>query len=330
MNRLRSAAVFVVFLAAAGVAQGQDFKQRFVGKSPCANDIQSALPDFSLRLDKTQDLTLLYRDLSRVKIVMIVQPNDSADHCGVIRDVVQITHIAKDFEFRCFDPHAPTDVIVGTAIRNGSTKPVTAIDVWRVDLKEQKFIETADSVTCSAEGWAGDDDGGDLVEETMKYAAHHRPGVFASEQPVLSNGTSSDSYAQKKKLRFEEYLTTETFSSAAHAPILDTPFDRKYRTAIREGLVNGANFAGRYVVVKWGCGTGCTSFVIVDAKTGIVYDPPFHSLDFHTPPKDSDVQWWFYPERLNYRKESRLLIIEGCLAGRPCGRTYFEMTNTLK
>jgi TonB family protein len=181
MNRLRSAAVLVGLLAAAGVAQAQDFKQRFVGKSPCAPNIQSQLSDFSLQLDKTQDSTLLYRDLSAVKILMIIQPNGSGDHCGVIRDVVQITHIAKDFEFRCFDPQAPTDVTIGTSIRKGSTKPVTAIDAWRIDLKEQKFIETRDKVICTAEGWAGEGDGGDLVDEAKKYAAHHKPGQFASE-----------------------------------------------------------------------------------------------------------------------------------------------------
>jgi TonB family protein len=189
MNRLKSAAVLVGLLAAAGVAQAQDFKQRFVGKSPCAPGIQSQLSDFSLRLDKTQDLTLLYRDLSAVKILIIIQPNGSGDHCGVIRDVVQITHIAKNFEFRCFDPQAPTDVTIGTSIRKGSTKPVTAIDAWRIDLKEQKFIGTRDKVTCAAEGWAGGDDGGDLVDEAKKYAAHHKPGQFGDEPAALTKYT---------------------------------------------------------------------------------------------------------------------------------------------
>jgi TonB family protein len=189
MNRLRSAGVLFGLLAAAGLAQAQDFKQRFVGKSPCTPDIQSEFSGFSLRLDKTQDLTLLYRDLSAVKVVMIIEPNGSGDHCGVIRDVVQITRIAKDFEFRCFDPHAPTDVTIGTSIRKGSTKPVTAIDAWRVDLKEQKFIETNDKVTCTDEGWEGEDDGSDLVDAAKEYATHHRPGRFADEQHALTRDT---------------------------------------------------------------------------------------------------------------------------------------------
>lgn len=181
MNRLRSAAVLVGLLTAAGVAQAQDFKQRFVGKSPCAPELQSEHSDFSLRLDKTQDLTLLYRGLSAAKILMIIQPSGSPDHCGVIRDVIQVMHIAKDFEFRCFDPQAPTDVTIGTSIRKGGTKPVTAIDAWRIDLKVQKFIETRDKVTCTAEGWGGEDDGSDLVDEAKKYAAHHKSGQFAYE-----------------------------------------------------------------------------------------------------------------------------------------------------
>jgi TonB family protein len=182
MNRVRSVVALAGLLATAGIAQAQDFKQRFVGKSPCASDIQSEFSDFGLRLDKTQDLTLLYRDLSAAKVVMIIESSSSSsDHCGVIRDVVQITHIAKDFEFRCFDAKAPTDVTIGTAIRKGSTKPVTAIDAWRIDLKEQKFIETRDRVTCTAEGWAGEDDGSDLVDEARKYAARHKSGQFESE-----------------------------------------------------------------------------------------------------------------------------------------------------
>jgi TonB family protein len=189
MNRLRSAVVLVGLLATAGATQAQDFKQRFVGKSPCAHDLQSEHVDFSLRLDKTQNTTLLYRNLSETKILMIVQPTADKD-CGMVRDLIQITRIAKDLEFRCFDPQAPTDVVIGTSIRKyGNIKDVTAIDAWRIDLKEQKFIETNHKVVCSADGFSGEDDGSDMVDEAKKYAAHHKPGQFASEQPILPKGT---------------------------------------------------------------------------------------------------------------------------------------------
>jgi hypothetical protein len=181
MRRLRSLLLLAGILATTSVSHAQEFRQRFVGKSPCVADLKSEHPDFSLRLDKAQKTTLLYRDLSKSKILMIVQATGDPEHCGIIRDIVVLHRIQKDFEFRCFDPQAPTDVIVGTAIRKGKTKPVSAIDGWRIDLKNQRFVETQDKVVCRAEGWSGEDDGSDMVDEAKKYAAHGKPGQFGPE-----------------------------------------------------------------------------------------------------------------------------------------------------
>lgn len=190
MSRLKGMVVLAWLLAVAGAAKAQDYK-RYVGKSPCAPDLQSEYSNFSVRLDKTQELTLLARYLSKAKILMIIQPTGNNDHCGVIRDLVQITRNAKHFEFRCFDPQAPTDVIIGTVIRKyGNIKDVAAIDAWRIDLREMKFVETHHKVVCSADGWDGDDDGGDLVDDAKIYAAHGKPGQFASEDVVLPKGTA--------------------------------------------------------------------------------------------------------------------------------------------
>jgi hypothetical protein len=178
MKGLKSLVVLASLLVMTSITSAQDFRERFVGKSPCVPELQSEQPDFSLRLDKTQKTTMLYRDLSKAKILMIIQSTGDIEHCGVIRDLIQITNIAKDFEFRCFDPQAPTDVIIGTAVRKGSIKMVTAIDAWRIDLKRQKFVETHHQVVCSADGWAGEDDGSDMVKEAKKYAAHGNPGQF--------------------------------------------------------------------------------------------------------------------------------------------------------
>jgi hypothetical protein len=181
MRGLRSLLLLFEILAMATVSHAQEFRQRFVGKSPCVADLKSEQPDFSLRLDKAQKTTLLYRDLSKAKILMIVQATGDPEHCGIVRDIVVLHRIQKDFEFRCFDPQAPGDVVVGTAIRRESTKPVSALDAWRIDLKDQKFIETQHKVVCSAEGWNGEDDGSDMVDEAKKYAAHGKPGQFGPE-----------------------------------------------------------------------------------------------------------------------------------------------------
>lgn len=47
------------------------------------------------------------------------------------------------------------------------------------------------------------------------------------------------------------------------------------RTRIVEGLRAGANFAGRYTIVRTGCGSGCTSNMIIDRTTGKVSYVPW-------------------------------------------------------
>ena len=146
---------------------------------------------------------------------------------------------------------------------------------------------------------------------------------------TLPHSYASDSCSQKKHPEFKDYSIAKMFSGTAHPAILATPLDRKYRMAIRESVSKGVNFAGHFVVADWGCGTGCRQFVVVDAETGIIYDPPFAEVDYHYP-KEGDADWWCYSDLLNYRKDSALLIVEGCLRGKQCGRTYFVMSDALK
>jgi len=48
------------------------------------------------------------------------------------------------------------------------------------------------------------------------------------------------------------------------------PDARLYRTKLQEGAALGPNFAGRYSLVSWGCGTECQMIGIVDLPTGEV------------------------------------------------------------
>jgi hypothetical protein len=78
------------------------------------------------------------------------------------------------------------------------------------------------------------------------------------------------------------------------------------RTRLSEALANGVNFAGHYIVAGWGCGTGCISGAIIDARNGNVYWPlPLYALGV-----------WYegdsYVDRpVDYRKNSRMLVITG-------------------
>ncbi|SRR5258708_4007544 len=64
------------------------------------------------------------------------------------------------------------------------------------------------------------------------------------------------------------------FHGQPAVPKLETPLAKEHRTVIRKAVMRGANFAGHYTVVDWGCGTSCGLYVIVDDRTGKVYEPP--------------------------------------------------------
>jgi hypothetical protein len=105
---------------------------------------------------------------------------------------------------------------------------------------------------------------------------------------------------------------------------------REYRTRIREGAKLPANFAGHYSIVGWGCGTSCSVFVVVDQKTGEVYDEsPYDeivsALKIDCPERDAGC---FSQEPL-FEPSSRLLIedIASVFPEGKDGRFYYEWKN---
>jgi hypothetical protein len=100
---------------------------------------------------------------------------------------------------------------------------------------------------------------------------------------------------------------------------------RTMRTRLSEALSSGTNFAGHFIVAGWGCGTGCISGAIIDARNGNVFWPlPLYALGV-----------WYdgnsYIDRpVNYQKNSRLLIITGSPGvkdnqpEKPNGKYFYE------
>jgi len=124
---------------------------------------------------------------------------------------------------------------------------------------------------------------------------------------------------------FEDYRVNEAFNRTPHPPILVTPEQRMFRTRIRAGVekgwgvrINGAwgteqntpgpNFAGHYIVIVWGCGTGCIQMVVSDADTGALYAAPISDGGFalpmllfpNSPGGAAETEW---------RRDSRLMVI---------------------
>jgi hypothetical protein len=108
--------------------------------------------------------------------------------------------------------------------------------------------------------------------------------------------------------RFEDY-SAPVYGGRAAALKLTTPLARGYRTRLREGARRAVNFAGRYKLHTWSCGTGCLQTAFIDARTGAVFFPTelngFIACYYGSAPVE-DLE-----EALQFRKGSRLLVMSG-------------------
>jgi hypothetical protein len=113
--------------------------------------------------------------------------------------------------------------------------------------------------------------------------------------------------AQRKVPRFGSYPAVVEKPRVQAIDFRRSPEARSFRTRLTGSLRGGVNFAGHYIVAGWGCGTGCISGAIIDARDGRVYWPEqFHSLATGTTPDGGYVD-----EPVRYQRNSRLLIITG-------------------
>ncbi|MET0626658.1 MAG: hypothetical protein ABW250_27240 [Pyrinomonadaceae bacterium] len=108
--------------------------------------------------------------------------------------------------------------------------------------------------------------------------------------------------------RFQNY-SAPAYMGRAAALKLTTPLARGYRTRLREGARRAVNFAGRYKLHTWSCGTGCLQTAFIDAKTGDVSFPAelngFIACYYGTEPVE-DLE-----EALQFQKGSRLIVMSG-------------------
>lgn len=82
---------------------------------------------------------------------------------------------------------------------------------------------------------------------------------------------------------------------------------RAFRTVLRREAKTGVDFAGHYKLARIGCGAGCVSPAVIDLRSGkVTFDPAFGTVVW-APGIFSDF------ERLEHRRNSRLLMVSGML-----------------
>jgi hypothetical protein len=103
---------------------------------------------------------------------------------------------------------------------------------------------------------------------------------------------------------FAAYPLAGPIYTGPHArPDLTEPQNYNFRTRIRAASREAANFGGRWVLVNWGCGTGCNDGRLVNIATGSVLILPAAVISDPLPESAPDVY--------TYTRESRLLIVNG-------------------
>lgn len=114
---------------------------------------------------------------------------------------------------------------------------------------------------------------------------------------------------------FGDYPVHHIYKGKPAAPILKK-HQRMFRTMIRLGAKEPVEFAGHYTVPRWGCGTGCNGFAIVDSISGRVFDAPFYVSELPMKWEEEQAQ---DVDRMEFRPDSRLLRINACPNEHNCG-----------
>lgn len=84
---------------------------------------------------------------------------------------------------------------------------------------------------------------------------------------------------------------------------------RMFRTNLRNSFKEGVNFAGSFILSSWGCGTSCLQTAIIDGKKDVAFFPKILQGSSFGFDELSDKE-----ESLEFKKNSRLLIINGYIA----------------
>ncbi len=127
--------------------------------------------------------------------------------------------------------------------------------------------------------------------------------------------------AQSRLPQFRDHPATERFTGR-NAPLILTRRDVMFRTRLRWVARERPNFAGRYILTGWGCGTGCVMGAIIDARTGRVY-----WFDFTVCCWNGDMDENFQP--VEFRLNSKLIIFSGARNERDgdVGTHYYKFEN---
>ncbi len=162
-------------------------------------------------------------------------------------------------------------------------------------------------------------DGDCCSEGYVRVRYRWKKGTFV-EIGVRQRG-DLDSHGGPERPTFGEYLVSNIYHGQPARPIITQEF-RSFRTRIRRGSDSEVEFAGHYTIPRWGCGTDCNAFVIVDSISGKVYDG--FGVD-ELPGAWREQYAADKTPRMEFHPNSRLLKINACPNEENCGLYDYVM-----
>ena len=146
---------------------------------------------------------------------------------------------------------------------------------------------------------------------------------FCSELARRTNGANGLALKNIRSITFDQYKVQPIATLRTDQAIVakDAAFDRRrLAEEIKLAAKKGPDFAARYVIVQWTCGSWCANSVIADVRTGKQYVPPFAGVV-------GCERITGEHETIERRADSRLIIVRGRLetsdGDGPCGTFYY-------
>ncbi len=123
-----------------------------------------------------------------------------------------------------------------------------------------------------------------VVRENDSIEIKHKSDTLFSNDYVTFLGdvtNESEIYIKNTpRYRFEDF-PADLYNGPLSEPDFSTDKDAKrFKTRITMGSKKPPNLAGHFNFINWGCGSSCQSGIILDAKTGAIYDGLNTSLGF--------------------------------------------------
>jgi hypothetical protein len=124
--------------------------------------------------------------------------------------------------------------------------------------------------------------------------------------------------------RFEDYPVGNIYKGTPAAPVLSTPDARRFQTQLRKHASFGPNFAGQFVLARWGCGAGCVIVAVIDSTSGAVSFAPFQFQDGVLAGGQGPARTCHHAS--DFQIDSELFIARGDIGGK-VGTHYYRWHN---